>query len=426
MTSSARQPKWRLLASTALIAVAALASVAYAQEKTTITFANWASAEGTTREVIDKVIADFEAEHPDIDVVSESISFSEIARQLVLRARSGNPPDVSQISGNDTILLASTGALEPLDGYITPELSKNIKPGALNGLTVDGKLIAFPWNQSPAGLWYNKKLMEAAGLDPNSPPKTIDELTADLEAIKKSEPDVIPLGIDTTNRAFALTSNWPWMQTFGAVPVGENATGANTPEMKAYLTWLRKLAQEGLMDPGRKIGEFRPLAAQDKVAFHWDQVLLQGVIQGANGMSDDDFYKTWGVTTLPVGSEGKPHSFEGGHQLIMFANSAHKEAAWQFIEYLATNAKVIADYTAGVNSSLPSIISTGDADLDAKLDTPIFNAFSKDIIPTLTPQPYGAAYASAATAIMAGVQEAVTGDRPIDDIAASIQQQLDK
>jgi multiple sugar transport system substrate-binding protein len=268
--------------------------------------------------------------------------------------------------------------------------------------------------------------MEAAGLDPNSPPKTIDELTADLEAIKKSQPDVIPLGIDTTNRAFALTSNWPWMQTFGAVPVGENATGANTPEMKAYLTWLRKLAQEGLMDPGRKIGEFRPLAAQDKVAFHWDQVLLQGVIQGTNGMSDDDFYKTWGVTTLPVGSEGNPHSFEGGHQLIMFANSAHKEAAWQFIEYLATNAKVIADYTAGVNSSLPSIISTGDADLDAKLDTPIFAAFSKDIIPTLTPQPYGAAYASAATAIMAGVQEAVTGDRPIDDIAASIQQQLDK
>jgi ABC-type glycerol-3-phosphate transport system substrate-binding protein len=110
----------------------------------------------------------------------------------------------------------------------------------------------------------------------------------------------------------------------------------------------------------------------------------------------------------------------------MFANSAHKEAAWQFIEYLATNAKVIADYTAGVNSSLPSVISTGDADLDAKLDTPIFAAFSKDIIPTLTPQPYGAAYASAATAIMAGVQEAVTGDRPIDDIAASIQQQLDK
>ena len=404
--------------------VAMLSASALGQDKITVTFANWATAEGTTREGIEKVIADFEAANPNIDIVSESISFSEIARQLVLRARSGNPPDVAQISGQDTILLASTGRLEPLDGYITPELNANIKPGALSTLSVDGNLFAFPWNQSPAGLWYNKKIMEAAGLDPNSPPKTIEELTAALEAVKQTQPEVIPLGIDTTNRTFALTSNWPWMQTFGAIPVGPDANGANSPEMKAYLTWLRDLAQKGLIDPGRKIGEFRPLAAQGNVAFHWDQVLLQGVIQGASGMSSEDFYNTWGVTTLPVGAEGSPHSFEGGHQLIMFGDSAQKEAAWAFIEYLATNPVAIDAYTVSVNSSLPSIVSTGDPAVDAKLDTPIFNAFSTEIIPTLSSPPYGADFAAASTAIMAGVQEAITSDRPIDDITASIQQQL--
>jgi multiple sugar transport system substrate-binding protein len=187
---------------------------------------------------------------------------------------------------------------------------------------------------------------------------------------------------------------------------------------------MRKLATEGLMDPGRKIGEFRPLAAQDKVAFDWDQVLLQGVIQGANGMSADDFYKTWGVAPMPVGPEGKAHSFEGGHQLVMFKNGTHKEAAWEFIKYLSTNPAVIGSYTLGVSSSLPSVASTGDAALDARLSTPIFDAFSKSVIPTITPQPYGAAYAAASTAIMAGVQDAVTGQTPIDDIAASIQQKL--
>ncbi|HVW92538.1 MAG TPA: extracellular solute-binding protein [Devosia sp.] len=424
MTSLARRPRLQLLASVAAFAVLALCAGASAQDKITLHFANWASAEGTTKDAINKAITDFEASHPNITIESESISFSEIAHQLVLRARSGNPPDVAQISGNDTILLASTGALEPLDSYVDASLKANIKPGALSGLSVNGKLIAFPWNQSPAGLWYNKKIMAAAGLDPNKPPTTIDELTADLEAIKKSQPDVIPLGIDTTNRAFALTSNWPWMQTFGAKPIGEGATGANSPEMKAYLTWMRKLAQEGLMDPGRKIGEFRPLAAQDKVAFDWDQVLLQGVIQGANHMSADDFYKTWGVTSMPVGPEGKAHSFEGGHQLIMFAKGAHKDAAWAFIKYLATDPAVISNYTLGVSSSLPSVVSTGDATLDAKLNTPIFDAFAKKVIPTISEQPYGPAFAQASTAVMAGVQEAVTGQTPIDDIAASIQQQL--
>jgi len=414
----------RLRAIGAASVLAVLAGSAVAQDKITVTFANWASAEGTTRPGIEQAIADFEAANPNIDIVSESISFSEIARQLVLRARSGNPPDVAQISGNDTILLAQTGALEPLDGYLSEDLKANIKPGALSTLMVGDQLIAFPWNQSPAGLWYNKNILEQAGLDPDSPPHTIEELTAALETIHEQMPDVIPLGIDTTNRAFALTSNWPWMQTFGAIPVGEGATGGDSEEMKAYLTWLRDLANKGLIDPGRKIGEFRPLAAQDLVAFHWDQVLLQGVIQATNGMSDEDFYDAWGVTTLPVGAEGAPHSFEGGHQLIMFGNSPNKEAAWSFIEYLSTNPTAIDVYTVGVNSSLPSIVSTGDAQVDAKLDTPIFNAFSEEIIPTLSTQPYGADYAAAATAIMAGVQEAVTGDRPIDEIAASIQQQL--
>jgi multiple sugar transport system substrate-binding protein len=412
------------LAAISIAALAAgMAGTASAQDKIQITFANWAAAEGTTRPGIEKVIADFEAANPDIDIVSEAISFSEIARQLVLRARSGNPPDVAQIAGNDTVLLGSTGALEPLDGYVSEKLAANIKPGADAGLRKDGKLFAFPWNQSPAGFWYNKDIMQKAGLDPNKPPRTIDELDAALAAIKSSQPNVIPLGIDTTNRAFALTSNWPWMRSFGAMPVGEGATGAESAEMKAYLAWMRKIAKAGYIDPGRKIGEFRPLAAQDNVAFIWDQVLLKGVMQGAGGMSDDDFYKKWGVTTLPAGA-GKPVTFEGGHQLIMFANGKNKEAAWKFIEYLATSPAAISDYTMSVNSSLPSIKETGDAKLDAALGTPVFKAFSTEIIPTLAPQPFGPDFAAAATAIMAGVQEAVTGTQSIDDIAASIQQGL--
>jgi multiple sugar transport system substrate-binding protein len=411
-----------LIATTALTLGIAVAT-ADAQDKVTITFANWASAEGATRPGIEKVIADFEAANPDIDIQSEAISFSEIARQLVLRVRSGNPPDVAQLAGNDTFLLGATGKLEPLDGLVSADLEGKLGQAAVDGLKLNGQLIALPWNSAPAGFWYNKAIMEKAGLDPQNPPKTIDELMAAMAKIKETQPDVIPLGMDTTNRAFSMSSNWPWMRTFGALPVGEGATGAESPEMKAYLSWMRDLAQKGYIDPGRKIGEFRPLAAQDKVAFHWDQVLLQGVIQSTNQASDEDFYKTWGVTTMPTGSSGKSYTFEGGHQLVMFADSQKKEAAWKFMQYLATSPDAIENYTISYNSSLPALAEV-PPDLAAKLDTPIFNAYAKEIIPTLTPQPYGPEFAAAATAVMAGVQEAVTGSQPIDTIAASIQQQL--
>ena len=393
-------------------------------ETVTLTFANWAAAESATRPGIEKVIADFEAAHPNIKIESEALSFSEIARQLVLRVRSGNPPDVAQIAGNDTILVAATGGLEPLGPYAEDGTRDALKPAALSGLEVDGELIALPWNLAPAGFWYNKAIMEKAGLDPARPPATIDELMAAMEAIRKSQPDVIPLGMDTTNRAFALSSNWPWMLTFGAVPIGEDSTGADSEEMKSYLAWMRELAQKDYIDPGRKIGEFRPLAAQDNVAFHWDQVLVQGVIQSVNGMSDEAFFDRWGVTTQPAGSSGDSYSFEGGHQLVMFADSEHKEAAWEFMKYLATAPDAIENYTVRYNASLPPLAEAPES-IAAELDTPVFTAFQDEIIPTIAAQPYGPAFAAASTAIMAGVQEAVTGDRPIDEIAATIDQQLD-
>ncbi|HEX6792485.1 MAG TPA: sugar ABC transporter substrate-binding protein [Casimicrobiaceae bacterium] len=393
-------------------------------ETVTITFANWAAAEGTTKPAIEKVIADFEAAHPDIKIKSEAISFSEIARQLALRVRAGNPPDVAQLAGNDTFLIAATGKLEPLSGYIDAKLKAELKPDALNSLQYQGKLIALPWTLAPAGLWYDKAILQKAGLDPEKPPKTIDELMTAMAAIRKTQPDVIPLGLDTTNRPFALQSNWPWMATFGANPLGDAKASADSPQMKAYLGWMRDLAKNRYIDPGRKIGEFRPLAAQDKVAFIWDQVLLQGVIQNANKMSDADFYKRWGVTTQPAGPSGKSYSFEGGHQLVMFAESKQKKAAWTFMQYVAASPAAIADYTLGPGASLPPLVRMPDAKLAKKLDTPIFEAFTSRIIPTATKPPYGPAFSSGASAIMAGVQQAVTGSESIDRIAGSIQQQL--
>jgi multiple sugar transport system substrate-binding protein len=413
-----------LLAAAATLALGLSTAVAGAADKVTLTFANWAAAEGATRPGIEAIIQKFEAAHPDIAIKSEAISFSEIARQLVLRVKSGNPPDVAEIAGNDTFLLAMTGKLEPLDEILPADLKASLNQASLDGLKVDGKLIALPWTQAAAGFWYDKAIMEKAGLDPSKPPKTIDELMAALKAIKSSQPDIIPLGLDTTNRAFSMISNWPWMKTFGADPLADSGKGAESKEMKAYLTWMRELAKNGYIDPGRKIGEFRPLIAQDKVAFLWDQVLLQGVIQSVNKMKDDDFYKHYGVTTQPAGASGKPYSFEGGHQLVMFADSAHKKAAWEFMRYLATSPDAIKDYTIAYESSLPPLTKAPGEELAKRLDTPVFNAFTGEIASTLTTPPYGPGFAAASTAVMAGVQQAVTGDQPIDDIAASIHAQL--
>lgn len=279
---------------------------------------------------------------------------------------------------------------------------------------------------SPAALWYNKALMQKAGLNPGDPPKTIDQLMTDLAAIKKALPDVVPLGLDTTNRPFALTANWAWMQTFGADPLADGGKGANTPAMRAYLSWMRELAQKGYIEPGQKMGDFRPLAAQDKVAFTWDSVLLQGVIQSINHMPSDDFYQHWGVTPLPAGPAGKSSTFEGRHDLVMFAGSAHKQAAWEFIQYLATSANAIENYTIKYETSLMPLKDAPSPEIAKLYDTPVFQAFIHTILPTVQTLPYGEKFAPGSTAIMAGVQQAVTGTTPINSIASSMEQNLER
>ena len=391
----------------------------------TLTFANWASAEDATRPGILELIKQFESANKDIKIKSESVPFSDIGQNLVLRVNSGNPPDVAQISGNDTFAVAATGGLADLGESLSDVKGQLIAEDVEMG-TVEDKWVAMPWKDSPQGFFYNKKLLKEAGLDPESPPETLDELDQAMEQIKSELPDVIPLGTDTTNRTFGLASQWPWMLAHGAQPFSATEATADTPEMRAYLEWISGVVKNDYTLPNRRIGDFRPLAAQDKVAFILDQPLLQGVIQDTGGMSDDEFYETWGVTTLPQGPSSESYSIPLGHQLVMFnkaADDGKAEAAAKFMQFLATDPKAIEEFTIGVESSLPPVAEPG-AEIQKLLDTPIYTVFQEEILPTGTLPVYGASFSAGSAPVMAGVQTAFS-DEPVDSVATQMQAQLE-
>jgi hypothetical protein len=108
----------------------------------------------------------------------------------------------------------------------------------------------------------------------------------------------------------------------------------------------------------------------------------------------------------------------------VFQASRSAEAAWKFVRFLETDPLAISVYTINANRSLPPLARVGNAQVETQLDTPVFRTFLDTIVPTIAPQPYGARFAAAATAVMAGVQQAVTGTEPIAAIAAEIQRQM--
>ena len=154
------------------------------EEQVTIKFANWVSAEDATKENVSKVIEAFEQEHPNVTVENVAIPFDQMRQQLLTMTAGGNPPDVMMLNGPWSQELGAQGALLDLTEIAGEDYLNDNWPGALDAGKYKDQLYAVPFGLSPHAFWYNKDLMEKAGLDPENPPKTMDELNEAMAQIK--------------------------------------------------------------------------------------------------------------------------------------------------------------------------------------------------------------------------------------------------
>lgn len=396
-------------------------------QKVTLVFTNWVGAEEGTRDKLKDVIAQFEKENPNIKIDAKTIPVSDTIKQLTIMASAGNAPDVAQVQGDGVISLAISNFLEPVDSLI-PEnymkvLPKNIYDSA--GL-LNGKHYAFPWTPNENGFWYNKKLMKEAGLDPAKPPRTMEELDKAVQQAKQKLPkDVVMLQFDTTLRTIGLFDQWPFMLNFnqGVPPVDGDKINVNTPGMIAYGEWLRKQVKDGNTLPGKKYGEFRPMAAQNRLLFGFDGSYLHGVMKAMNkALTDKDIFDTWGVTSIPAGANGKSYTADTNHCLVIFKSSKHKEAAAKFAEYLTNSNYALTKYN--LPAGFVPMANDAAQRVPETVASPISKAFMSDVLPTTVPLPYGANYNKMSEIIMAAVQEIITTDKPVKAILDDAQTKL--
>lgn len=107
----------------------------------------------------------------------------------VLTALTGSaPPDVLVLSGGDNV---KSWAVEGLVDELTSAINtggidlEDIFSAPLEQCVMDGKYYCLPWGTDLYALFWNKDLFEAAGLDPDKPPQTMEELVAMSEMLTK-------------------------------------------------------------------------------------------------------------------------------------------------------------------------------------------------------------------------------------------------
>ncbi|HEY6540705.1 MAG TPA: sugar ABC transporter substrate-binding protein [Ktedonobacteraceae bacterium] len=386
---------------------------------TTLKYANWASAESATKTQIDNAIQAFQSAN-NVKINNIAIPFDQMLQQLTTMTNGGNPPDVMELSGNWPYALGGSGALQPLNSYIgswrNDAFTNSFEVG-----TYKGNVYAVPFSISPHGFWYSKDLMSQAGLDPNSPPATMDQLMSMMQTLRSKLPsDAYPIGIDVSKTEYALVGFWPWIWTFGGNPMVDDGKGNVTINWAddgtvAAFTWLQNLVKNKLTPPDQAIKAERELMANGKIAFKLDGPYLTGILGNTNPALNTvaAVNQHFGVTTTPVGTgQSGPVTAADIHNLGMSAQASNKDLAWKFIQYLTSNKSVLTNYlvTEGVFPHKSDVVPGGPyANL---FSDPISLAFINKVIPTMRPPAYGPLFDTAASFVVTALQE-IAGGAPV-------------
>lgn len=137
------------------------------------------------------LIAEYEASHPNIKIKWVDVPGAEVTKKFITALSSDDVPDVVNETTSGISVLAKYQALLPLSDVLDEAQFAPYIDGMIDSVTYDGKIMALPWyTGGPPVQFVNKELYEKAGLDPNKPATSYDELFALGREIHSKLPDV--------------------------------------------------------------------------------------------------------------------------------------------------------------------------------------------------------------------------------------------
>ncbi|WP_246145060.1 ABC transporter substrate-binding protein [Oceanobacillus sojae] len=303
--------------------------------KQIVTF--WHAMSGASQEALDRIVASYNESQDEVEVRAEfQGTYDEALTKFHSVAGTDSAPTMIQVFEIGTMSMVNSGHIDPIqkfideDGYDMGHLEENI----VNYYKIDNQFYSMPFNSSTPVMFFNKDAFEEAGLDPESPPQTYEEVEEASKAIVESNPDM---------KGFALQAyGWLFEQLLasqGALLLNENngrsgtATeiGFTEEQGKSIFEWVERMNEDGTFANYGINGDnmLAGFLAEDVSMF------LQSSANSRDLIDNAPFEV--GVAFLP-----HPENTEwegvviGGASLWMSAGKeeAEQNAAWDFMKYL--------------------------------------------------------------------------------------------
>ncbi len=218
----------------------------------------WHSYVGPLKATLESIAASYNASQSKVRVKVENQgkSYEDLLRKYQQAVPSKSLPALSIGEDIDTRYMAASGTVIPaqacMDADPDPRAQlSDVLPAIKSYYTVDKTLYPVSFNSSTVMQFYNKAHFVAAGLDPEKPPTTLDEMYQTAKKLKEWKPSNKPLVMKM--------DSWfieHWLNGAGVALVNNDnghsgqatETNFNNETTKKIFNWLVKMKSEGLLD----------------------------------------------------------------------------------------------------------------------------------------------------------------------------------
>ena len=321
-----------------------------------------------------QLVDSFNRQNPDLHVELFKVPQSAYKNKMILMFASRTSPDVGRVDHYDFPQLAERNYFHELDEFIQGDLEFKLSdffPAAVEECKVNGKMQGLNVLFGGGIMFYNKKLLNEAGLDdPFELYKKGEWTYAKMReyAIKTTKYDksgrAQQFGVNMATMPFYFAT----IQAFGGRFLNETLDKCllDSPEAIEAMQFLSDLRWKDKCCPTPAQG------ANSAFAFETGKLALEFNYVGASARYRQMITKfEWDICPLPDGPKGNS-LFVKGNQLIMYKETQHPKEAWRLMKFLTGPEAEQVLYVRERRQS-PSRIALAFSDAYLHPKTPPFN-----------------------------------------------------
>jgi multiple sugar transport system substrate-binding protein len=304
---------------------------------------------GGNKEMVDMLVEAWNTKNPDCKIKLTYIPHTEMVGKIAQGIASGNVPD---LMGMDLIYAPQFEKAQQLIDITArikdwPEL-KTASKGHMTVATYDNKQYGVPLYADVSALFYNKDLFQRAGLDPNKPPTSLQEIRQYADKITALGGDVKGYYLPGNCAGCNIFTVGPLMWASGAKIEAEKAgdeplTGEG---VKQVLQFARDMVKAGNVHDGDRTenGEtFHVQFGSGKVG-----MMGTGNFNITLARQQNPSMK-FGVALLPGVTPGSSASFIGGDLVVVPKGSKRVADSVNFMKFLLSDDVQVEVYAKALN-----------------------------------------------------------------------------